>query len=175
MRIVADKSIPYVTEAFSDLGSITLVEGRRIRREKIKNADILLVRSVTPVTRELISGTPLKFIASATTGIEHIDFPFIEKNGIGFAYAQGSNANSVAEYVVSAILHMVTKKGLRLSNMTIGIIGVGNIGGLVNSYCQGLGMRCVFNDPPKQRLSGSRIFRPLKEVLEVSDIVTMNR
>jgi erythronate-4-phosphate dehydrogenase len=174
MRIVADKSIPYVTEAFSDLGDITLVEGRSISRKSIANADILLVRSVTPVTRAIISGTTLKFIASATTGIEHVDFPFIAKNRIGFAYAPGSNANSVAQYVVSAILHIVTKKGLRLSNMTIGIIGVGNIGSLVNIYCQELGMRCVLNDPPKQRLSGSRMFRPLKEVLEASDIVTIH-
>jgi len=172
MRIVADKGIPYVTEAFSGLGAITLVEGRSINRKMIAGADILLVRSVTPVTRALIAGTKLKFIASATTGIEHIDLSYIQKCGIGFAYAPGSNARSVAQYVVAAISQMARKKNLRY--LKLGIIGVGNIGSLVHTYAEALGMQCLLNDPPKHRLSGNKIFRLLKEVLAGADFVTLH-
>jgi erythronate-4-phosphate dehydrogenase len=174
MRIVADKSIPFLTEAFSKLGTITLVEGRSISRTNIADAEVLLVRSITPVTRALIAGTKLRFIASATTGIEHIDVSYIKKNGIGFAYAPGSNANSVAQYVVAAILHEAGKNGRRLSDMTLGIIGAGNIGSLVHTYAEALGMTCIVNDPPKHRLSGNKLFRPLEEVLPNSDIVTLH-
>ena len=183
MHIVADKGIPYVTEAFSGFGAITLVEGRSINRKMIAGADILLVRSVTPVTRALISGTKLKFIASATTGIEHIDLPCIQKCRIGFAYAPGSNARSVAQYVVAAIVHMAAKKDLTgaaavptaaLRDLKFGIIGVGNIGSLVHTYAEALGMQCLFNDPPKRRLSGNTVYRPLKEVLAGADFVTLH-
>ncbi len=178
MKIVADRHIPQVTEAFSDLGDITLFEGRDIKRGNIADADILLVRSVTPVTPELVAATKLKFIASATTGIEHINLPDtlsgITENGIGFAYAPGSNANSVAQYVVAAILHMVRKKKLSLAGSRIGIIGVGNIGSLVRQYAEAMGMKCLLNDPPKKRLTANTLFRPLEEVLRNSDIVTLH-
>jgi erythronate-4-phosphate dehydrogenase len=175
MHIVADESIPQVIEAFSDLGDITLAEGRSISPALIDDADILLVRSVTPVSEKLIKEAKrLKFIASATSGSEHIDVPYLQKRGIGFAYAPGSNANSVAQYVVAALLEGAKKKGRSFSDMTLGIIGVGNIGSLVNKYAEALGIRCLLNDPPKQRESGSTIFRPLKEVLAESDSVTLH-
>lgn len=172
MRIVADRHIPYVTEAFADLGDITLVEGRGLSRDEVADADILLVRSVTPVTSKLISGTGVKFIASVTSGIEHVDVAYLKEKGIGFSYAPGSNARSVAHYVVAAVLCLAGSRKLR--GRTLGIIGVGNVGGLVRLYAESLGMRCVLNDPPKSRESGKKKYRPLEEVLEASDIVTLH-
>jgi erythronate-4-phosphate dehydrogenase len=172
MHIVADKDIPYATEAFGDTGAITLVEGRTLSRAEISDADILLVRSVTSVTSGLVAGTKLRFIASATSGIEHIDVSFLEKNGIGFAYAPGSNARSVAQYVIAAILSLPGRKKLR--ELTFGIIGVGNVGNLVHLYAESLGMRCMLNDPPKFRESGDKRYRPIGEVLESSDIVSLH-
>ena len=172
VRIVADKDIPYVTEAFSDTGAISLVEGRGLSRPEIADADILLVRSVTPVTSGLVSGTRLRFIASATSGIEHIDVSYLKKCGIGFAYAPGSNARSVAQYVIAAIIHLVGRKKLR--ELTLGIIGAGNVGKLVHLYSESLGIRCLLNDPPKFRESGDKRYCPINEVLEISDIVTLH-
>jgi|WetSurMetagenome_2_1015567.scaffolds.fasta_scaffold62066_2 erythronate-4-phosphate dehydrogenase len=172
MRIVADKDIPYVTEAFADIGAVTLVNGRGLSRAEIVDADILLVRSVTQVTSGLIAGTKLRFIASATSGIEHIDVSYLKTHGIGFAYAPGSNARSVAQYVVAAMISFAGRKKLR--ERTLGIIGVGNVGSLVHLYAESLGMRCVLNDPPKFRETNDVRYRPVGEVLEDSDIVTLH-
>jgi erythronate-4-phosphate dehydrogenase len=173
MRIVADKHIPYVTEAFSNLGDLSLVDGRVLASESLVDADILLVRSVTHVTEELIKDAKkLKFVASPTSGREHIDLPYLEKRGIAFAYAPGSNADSVAQYVVAAVLHMAGSDKLRKS--TLGIIGVGHIGSLVDAYAVTLGMNCLLNDPPKRRSTHDERYRTLDEVLEASDIVTLH-
>jgi erythronate-4-phosphate dehydrogenase len=173
MRIIADKDIPFVNEAFSDLGDLTFVEGRGISRETVVDADILLVRSITPVTEKLIGDAKrLKFIASPTSGREHIDLPYLYTRGIGFAHAPGSNADSVAQYVVAAILHMTGLKKCR--RLTLGIIGVGHIGSLVHGYAKAFGMKCLLNDPPKRRKTGKDTYRPLDEVLEASDIITLH-
>jgi erythronate-4-phosphate dehydrogenase len=172
MRIAADKDIAFVNDAFSGLGELRLVEGRKLNRETVADADILLVRSITPVTAELIENTRVKFVASATSGREHIDLPYLYARGTGFAHAPGSNANSVAQYVVAAILQMVGLKKCR--RRTLGIIGVGHVGSLVHAYAKTLGMKSILNDPPKRRKTGKNIYRPLKEVLEASDIITLH-
>ena len=128
MRILADSNILFVKEAFTHFGHVILSDGREITREKLKDIDILLVRSVTPVGAELLQGTTVKFVASATTGTDHVDLKYLRENSIGFAHAPGSNANSVAEYVVSALVHCAGRKGIRIENLTLGIVGVGNIG-----------------------------------------------
>src|ERR1039458_318242 len=102
MRIVADPNIPFVQEAFGPLGEVRLVPGREIVAGAVRDADALLVRSVTPVNPALLDGSPVKFVATATIGTDHVDQAYLSAKGIGFASAQGSNANSVAEYVVAA-------------------------------------------------------------------------
>lgn len=176
MKIVADQNIPFIKEAFSGFGEVVAVSGRSINRSIVADAEVLLVRSVTPVTADLLSGSSVKFVATATIGIEHIDRAYLEKNRIGFAYAPGSNANSVAEYVIAAILLMARKLRRKPEEMAVGIIGVGNIGSLLNSYLGVWGIRCLLNDPPKKRLamSGGEIYRSIEEVLEGSDIVTLH-
>ena len=182
MKIAADRHIPFVSEAFSCFGEISFFDGRDVRPEDILDADILLVRSVTSITPETIGASKLKFIASATAGIEHISLPInfgddsygSIKNGIGFAYAPGSNANSVAQYVVAAMMNMAKKNSLTLEGCRIGIVGAGNIGTLVNRYAEAMGMNSILNDPPKRRLTGNEIYRPLEEVLQNSDIVTLH-
>lgn len=176
MKIVADQNIPFVKEAYSDFGEVVAVSGRSIDRKIIADADMLLVRSVTPVTAELLAGSSIKFVATATIGIEHIDRACLEKNGIGFAYAPCSNAASVAEYVIAAILLMAKKAGRRPSDMVLGIIGVGNIGSRLQVCAETMGMRCLLNDPPKKRMlkSGGDLYRPIEEVLGRSDIVSLH-
>src|SRR6202030_3657444 len=99
MRIVADPNIPFIQEAFGPLGEVRLVPGREIKAEAVRDADALLVRSVTPVNAALLDGSPVKFVGTATIGTDHIDEAYLPLRGIGFASAQSSNANSVAEYV----------------------------------------------------------------------------
>jgi erythronate-4-phosphate dehydrogenase len=174
MKIVADKLICKVEEAFADLGAITAVSGGMISRELLLDADILLVRSVTRVNRELLEGTPVKFAASASIGVDHVDTGFLRENSIGFAHAPGSSANSVAEYVVAALFEIAAGAGRAPSELTLGIVGAGNVGGRVYRMASALGMECVLNDPPQRELTQSEVYRPLDELFERSDIVSLH-
>jgi erythronate-4-phosphate dehydrogenase len=174
MKIVADENIPFVREMFSDFGDVITCPGRSITREIIEDATVLLVRSVTHVTQALLEGTSVRFVATATIGIDHIETEYLKSNNIGFAYAPGSNAESVAEYVLSALMMLSSQLKRPLSSMKLGVIGAGNVGSRVFHHAEILGMDCLLNDPPKKRLIGSDIYLPRDEVLMNSDIVTIH-
>jgi erythronate-4-phosphate dehydrogenase len=151
MKIVADPNIPFVHEAFGELGEVRLVPGREITASAVRDADALLVRSVTPVNAALLGGSRVQFVATATIGIDHIDEKHLSQKGIGFASAQGSNANSVAEYVVASMLEISHRQKFRLRDKTLGVIGVGHVGTRVVRFAEALGMRVLQNDPPRER------------------------
>jgi erythronate-4-phosphate dehydrogenase len=174
MRIVADPNIPFVERAFGHLGQVRLVSGRQICSETVADADILLVRSVTPVNAELLQGSAVRFVASATIGIDHVDVAWLRERGIGFAYAPGSNAESVAQYVCAALLHCARRRSSDLAGTTLGIVGVGNVGSRVLLRARALGMRCVLCDPPRARRGDAGAFVPLARLLAESDIVTLH-
>lgn len=173
MKIVADQNIPYVKECFSSLGEVIVLPGRQFTSQQIADADILLVRSVTPVNKNLLEGSRVRFVATATIGFEHIDLDYLNQRGIGFASAPGSNANSVAEYIVAALLALGNKHNIRLAGKRIGIIGVGNVGSRVAHKCTALGMQVVLNDPPLQRQTQNPIYRPLNELMDC-DFITLH-
>jgi len=172
-KIIADENIPYVKEIFCHLGEVKCVPGRSMDKEMVREADVLLVRSVTQVGRELLDGTSVGFVGTATIGTDHIDREYLAKNSIGFADAAGSNANSVAEYVITAILAVAQPSRMELKGKSMGIIGVGNIGSKVEKYAQALGLHVLPNDPPLQRQTGDVRFVPLGKALE-ADIVSLH-
>jgi erythronate-4-phosphate dehydrogenase len=173
MQIVADENIPFVKECFSSAGDCLTIHGRKITPEILKDADALLVRSITKVNKDLLDGTKVKFVGTATIGFEHIDLDYLAANEIGFASAPGSNANSVAEYIVSAILNLSDKYKFDIPKKSIGIVGVGNVGSKVEKKAKSLGMKVVLNDPPLKRQTGDEKYRPLKEIFDC-DIITLH-
>lgn len=173
MKIIADQNIPFVKECFSCIGDVTLVSGRMMLPEIVKDADILLVRSITKVNADLLAGSSVKFVATATIGTEHVDQDYLAANDVGFASAPGSNANSVAEYIIAALLVLGKKYKFRLEGKSIGIVGVGNVGSKVEAKCQALGMNVVLNDPPLQRKTSDVKYRPLDELYDC-DFITMH-
>ncbi len=173
MKIVADENIPFVQQAFCHLGDVMLLPGRSLSSKHLKNADILLVRSITKVNADLLDGTPVRFVGTATIGTDHIDLPYLRNRNIAFADAVGSNANSVAEYVTAALLNLAQKHQLPLAGKSIGIIGVGNIGSKLEKFAQTLKMSVIPNDPPLQRKTADPRFRPLSQALQ-ADFVTLH-
>jgi len=151
MKIVADGNIPFVRECFSSIGEVEVVGGREITREVVADAEALLVRSITAVNEGLLSGSKVRFVATATIGFDHIDVEYLRRRDIGFASAPGSNANSAAEYVIAALLEVGQENNVELEDKSIGIIGVGNVGSRVAKKCAALGMDVRLNDPPLQR------------------------
>lgn len=173
MKIVADQNIPFVKECFSSIGDVVLVSGRQITPALIRDADALLVRSITKVDKDLLAGSRVQFVATATIGFEHVDRDYLAACGIGFASAPGSNANSVAEYITAALLALGRKYKFRLEGQSIGIVGVGNVGSRVEKKCRALGMKVVLNDPPLARQTGDAKYRPLEELFDC-DFITLH-
>ncbi|HUW60666.1 MAG TPA: 4-phosphoerythronate dehydrogenase [Candidatus Bathyarchaeia archaeon] len=151
MKIVADENIPYVRDAFGGLGDVTTLPGRAISRELVRAADVLLVRSITRVGRELIEGSRVRFVGTATIGEDHVDTAWLAEHGVSFASAPGSNAGSVTQYVSAALLALEARLGLDLRGMKLGVVGVGNVGSGVVMAARALGMEVVLNDPPLER------------------------
>ena len=109
MKIIADENIPFVESAFKNIGTVKTLSGREITNKDLVNADILLVRSVTLVNQELLENTSVQFVATATSGMNHIDIDYLNSKGIKLANAIGCNALSVAQYVISAISYWSLK------------------------------------------------------------------
>jgi erythronate-4-phosphate dehydrogenase len=173
LKIAADENIPFVKECFSSLGEVELYSGREISSKAAGEADVLLVRSVTKVGKDLLEGSAVKFVGTATIGTEHVDCNYLKSRGIGFASAPGSNANSVAEYVAAALLAVARKYKMELAGKSIGIAGVGNVGGRVEAKAKALGMEVLLNDPPLQRQTGDSKYLPLEE-LYGCDFITLH-
>jgi erythronate-4-phosphate dehydrogenase len=173
MKIIADENIPCAEQAFASLGEVCLMPGRGMQPQQVRDADILLVRSVTTVDRVLLEHSSVRFVGSATIGFDHVDRAYLQQRGIGFATAPGCNATSAAEYVVSALLVLAERKDFVLAGKSVGIIGCGNVGSRVRERLAALGMRCVVNDPPLQAQGGHDDFVSLDEVLQ-ADVITVH-
>ncbi len=173
MRILADENIPLVREAFGEVGEVTTMSGRDMDAAAAAEANVLLVRSITKVNAALLDESPVRFVATATIGEDHIDKPYLAERGIGFSSAPGCNANSVGQYMTSLLLTLAEAFDLDLGSMSLGIVGVGNVGKRVLAKASALGLECVLNDPPLQRETGDSKYRPIDEIFGC-DIVTLH-
>ena len=147
MRIVADENMPLVDELFGALGDVVRLPGRSIRKEDVRDADILLVRSVTQVTTELLKGSQVKFVGTATIGTDHIDLPAMAEMEITVASAPGCNARAVAEYVLACLSLMAREQGWQPSDRRVGVVGLGNVGRQVVDLLQRVGFEVSGCDP----------------------------
>jgi erythronate-4-phosphate dehydrogenase len=173
MKIVADSNILFAEELFKDFGELVLYKNIISDKNILKNADALLCRSTMRVGAELLNGTKVCFVATATSGTEHIDKLYLDKSNIKFADARGSNSNSVAEYVISSILNIAIKNNLSLSGKTLGIIGWGNIGKKVEIKAKAIGLKVFVNDPPLEDIGENKNFSSIEEILKC-DIITIH-
>jgi len=174
MKTVVAETVLLGREAFETLGNVVVIPDRQIGPEHLKDADALIIRSKTKVTPELLAGSAVRFVGTATAGFEHMDCQWLEKNGIGWCAAPGCNADSVADYITAALLHLHIFQGLELKGRTIGIIGVGQVGSRVAKRAEALGLRVLLNDPPRAAKEGDAGFQCLETLLAESDIVTLH-
>lgn len=174
MKIVIDNKIPFIKGAFEPVADVVYLSGNKITSESVKDADALVIRTRTRCNKELLDGSNVKFIATATIGFDHIDTTYCEKNGITWTNAPGCNSSSVEQYIVSALLYMANIENYRLNETTVGIVGVGNVGSKVARALKILGCKVLLNDPPRERTEGTKDFVSLDNLLSGSDIVSMH-
>ena len=175
MKVIIDNKIPFIKEAIERIAdSVVYAPGKDFTPELVKDADALIVRTRTRCDRELLEGSNVRFIATATIGFDHIDTDYCRKAGIAWTNAPGCNSASVAQYVHSALLLLEQTGGRKLAGATIGIVGVGNVGSKVAQMAHGLGLKVLLNDLPRQDREGSADFRSLQELAERCDILTFH-
>ena len=175
MRVIVDNKIPFIKEAIEKIAdSVIYTPGRDFTPELVKDADALIIRTRTRCNKELLEGSKVRFIATATIGFDHIDTEYCREAGIAWTNAPGCNSASVAQYVQSALLLLQQLKGVQLSELTLGIIGVGNVGSKIAQVGQELGMRVLKNDLPRQDKEGERDFSSLQALAAECDILTFH-
>ncbi len=175
MKIIADKNIPYLKGILEKYGDVEYLAGSEFTKQSVKEADTLIVRTVTYFGKEILEGSNVKLICSATIGYDHIDTKYCEEHGITWKNAPGCNSGSVMQYIISALIVLAKKQNFDLKNKTIGIVGVGNVGKKVAKACELLGMHILLNDPPREETEDlTDNFVSLDIIKKEADIITFH-
>ena len=173
MHILADENIPLVDEFFAGFGEIRRMPGRSINRAALENVNVLLVRSVTRVDREMLEGSAVRFVGTCTIGTDHLDLDYFEQAGIEWASAPGCNARGVVDYVLGSLLALSEVRGEALARRRFGVVGAGEVGGRLLEVLRGLGWDVRVCDPPRQvREAGD--FASLDEILAECDVISLH-
>ena len=174
MKIVADIDIPFLEGVFEPYAEVVYKKGDEIVHDDVVDADVLVVRTRTQCNQQLLEGTSVKMVTTATIGTDHIDLDYCASHGIEVANAAGCNAGGVMQYVFSAVYGVAARKGIKVDEATFGIVGVGNVGSKVEELAKYLGFNVLRCDPPRAEAEGPEGFCSLEYLLENSQIVTMH-
>ncbi|APC19189.1 4-phosphoerythronate dehydrogenase [Pseudomonas frederiksbergensis] len=173
MLIVADENIPLLDAFFEGFGEIRRVPGRAIDRATVEAADVLLVRSVTSVDRDLLEGSKVRFVGTCTIGTDHLDLDYFQQAGITWSSAPGCNARGVVDYVLGSLLTLAEIEGVDLAERTYGVVGAGEVGGRLVRVLQGLGWKVLVCDPPRQAAEGGE-FVSLEQIIGQCDVISLH-
>jgi len=172
LKIVTDDKIPFLKGVLDPFVNVVYLPGSKTTPADVADADAIFTRTRTCCNEALLRGSSVRLIVTATIGYDHIDTAWCEANGIRWVNAPGCNSSSVQQYITAALLVLAKEKNLNLQEMTLGVIGVGNVGSKVAKAGAALGMRVLLNDPPRAEKEGDAPFTPLNQLLNQSDIVT---
>ncbi|MBC8995934.1 4-phosphoerythronate dehydrogenase PdxB [Pseudomonas sp. N40(2020)] len=173
MLIVADENIPLLDAFFEGFGEIRRVPGRSIDRATVEQADVLLVRSVTNVSRALLEGSKVRFVGTCTIGTDHLDLEYFAEAGIAWSSAPGCNARGVVDYVLGSLLTLAEIEGVDLTQRTFGVVGAGEVGGRLINVLKGLGWNVKVCDPPRQAAEGGD-YVSLEQIIEQCDVISLH-
>ncbi|WP_414158621.1 4-phosphoerythronate dehydrogenase PdxB [Pseudomonas sp. BNK-45] len=173
MLIVADENIPLIDEFFAGFGEIRRFPGRAIDRAAVEQADVLLVRSVTQVDRQLLDGSPVRFVGTCTIGTDHLDLDYFQQAGISWSSAPGCNARGVVDYVLGSLLTLAEIEGVDLAQRCYGVVGAGEVGGRLIKVLRGLGWQVLVCDPQRQAAEGGD-YVSLEQLIERCDVISLH-
>ena len=166
MKIIVDDKIPYIRETLDRLGAeVEYIRGAGIQPEHVADADALIVRTRTRCDRHLLEGSKVKFVATATIGIDHLDTEWLDSAGIHWVNCPGCNASSVGQYVETSLMRLSL-----ISGLTVGIVGCGHVGEEVKKVCERMGLKVIVNDPYVADPS----FVSFDDIIQNADIITFH-
>lgn len=174
MKVVIDNKIPYIREAMEALADeVVYLPGKEITASVVRDADALITRTRTQCNRQLLEGSKIRFIGTATIGFDHIDTEYCREAGITWSNCPGCNAGAVEQYLHSVLLLLQQEKHVELKDACLGIVGVGHVGSHILSLADRLGMRILLNDPPRAD-RGEEGFVSLETLARECDIITFH-
>lgn len=153
MKIVADANIIHVQQLYQQYGELVLKSGRDISNDDLRDAQVLIVRSITAVNEALLIGSNIKLVLTATSGTDHLDLDYLRREGIAVQDAAGSNANAVVEYCLAALAELIVNCRFSLHQKRVGIVGFGHVGSRLYKALSILGIECVVCDPFVEKMS----------------------
>jgi erythronate-4-phosphate dehydrogenase len=174
MKLVIDANIPAAEHCFGHFGTLTRVPGREINAAHLRDADALIVRSITQVNDQLLADSPVRFIGTCTIGTDHIDQAALAQRNIAFASAPGCNAEAVVDYVLSSLLTLAERDGWALGERTVGIVGVGNVGSRLQARLTAMGVATLACDPPRADKEGQAGFHSLDALIDHCDVLCLH-
>ncbi|XKH61014.1 4-phosphoerythronate dehydrogenase PdxB [Halomonas sediminis] len=174
MKIVVDANVPAAERCFGFFGEMLRLPGREITPADVRDADALIVRSVTPVNAALVANSTLSFVGTCTIGTDHIDLDALKARDIAFASAPGCNAEAVVDYVISSLLTLAERGGWQLGERCVGIVGVGNVGSRLRSRLQAMGVATLACDPPRAEKEGEDGYDSLATLLKRCDVICLH-
>lgn len=170
MKILIDSAIPYIKGVLERYGEVIYKAGSDITASDASSCDALIVRTRTRCDKTLLDGSKVRFIGTATIGYDHIDLDYCAQNNIKVVTAAGCNAIGVVQYVLRAMEELLKIKPIH----TVGIIGVGNVGGALKQELEKRGYKVLQNDPPRAAVESDFENTPLSKLLNDSDLVTLH-
>ncbi|NOG30835.1 4-phosphoerythronate dehydrogenase PdxB [Halomonas sp. TBZ9] len=174
MKLVVDANIPASEACFAEFGDVVRLPGREITARHLKDADALVVRSVTQVNQAMLADSPVRFVGTCTIGTDHIDTAYLKAREIAFASAPGCNAEAVVDYVLASLLTLAERQGWLLTQRCVGVVGVGNVGSRLQARLQALGVEVLSCDPPRAAQEGSAGFEALQTLISRCDVLCLH-
>ncbi|MCM1317699.1 MAG: 4-phosphoerythronate dehydrogenase [Bacteroides sp.] len=171
LHIIVERNVRFVEGLLEQFGTVEYLAPEEISAERVQKADALFIRTRNRCDAALLDGSQCRFIGTATIGTDHIDLPYCASRGITAVNAPGCNAPAVAQYVMASVLAIANRP---IEQYTIGIIGVGHVGSIVERWARRMGMEVLVNDPPRQAAEGGDNWSTLDEIAERADIITVH-
>lgn len=174
MKVIIDNKIPYLKGVIEQMADETIyLPGQEFTPDIVRDADALITRTRTRCNRELLEGSKVRFIGTATIGFDHIDTDYCREAGITWSNCPGCNAGAVEQYIHSVLLLLQKERGVDLSHSCMGIVGVGHVGSRIQQLAERLGIKVLLNDPPRAE-QGEEGFVDLRTIAEECDLITLH-
>lgn len=171
LKILIESHVPFMPSLPEDLFTVTVLPPEEITPDTVKDKDVIVVRTRTRCNRDLLDKSDVRMVCTATIGTDHFDIPYLDGAGIAWANAPGCNAPAVAQYVFSSIVRLINRP---VEQYTLGIVGAGHVGSIVERWARALDMRVMVCDPPRAREEGPEGFCTLDEIAAEADIITFH-
>lgn len=171
LKIAVERNIPFIQGLLESFADVVYLSAEDFTPETVRDVDAMIVRTRTRCDAALLAGSRCRFIATATIGTDHIDLDWCREAGITVVNAPGCNAPAVAQYVFASISKLIDRP---IDQYTIGIVGVGHVGSIVERWARTLGMRVLVCDPPRSRAEAGGEWSTLGDIAREADIITFH-